>query len=201
MEARWHHRLSTDVDVFTSQSRMVDIMDSFIQQVQQEKWVDRGVAIEQIFGVTGLIGKTPYGEFSIFGNPNVFEIVRTMDEIDGTGIYAQRTAEILIRKIRARLIRTALYYSRDAYDIVVASLYDPKEFKLVLDKLTLVEINSLEFDRLRDDVYIKDLEELIQPAFPQIVENLQTYLFDVLTQRTSRENLLRILNLGHHFPI
>ena len=200
LEARWHHRLSTDVDLFTSETKMVDLIDPFIQHARDETWVERGVTIEQTLGVRGLIGKTPFGEFSIFGNPNIFEIVRTFDEIENTGIFAQRTAEILIRKIRARMIRNAVYYSRDAYDVVVASLYVPNEFKLALDKLTQVETKSLEFDQQRADVYIKDLGELIQPAFPQIVENLQTYLFDVLIQRISRDELLRKINLEHQFP-
>ena len=200
LEARWQHRLVKDVALFVSAKHMVELLDSFIKKVNEENWIDRGIKIEQIFGVSGVIGCTPHGQFSIFGSPSVFERACSNEDVEGTGIYAQRTAEILIRKIRARMIRTAVYYSRDAYDVVVACLYAPDEFKLVLDKLTPVETNALEFDQQRDDVYIKDLEELIQPAFPQIVENLQSYLFDVLTQRTSREDLLRILDLHRHFP-
>ena len=200
LEARWQHRSVNDVALFVSTKHMVELVDSFIEKVSEENWIDRGIKIEQIFGVSGVLGYTPHGQFSIFGSPNVFKTARSDEDVEGSGVFAQRTAEILIRKIRARMIRTSHYYSRDAYDIVVASLYVPEEFKLVLDKLTPVEINALKFDQQRDDVYIKDLEELIQPAFPQIVENLQSYLFDVLTQRTSREDLLRILNLDLHFP-
>ena len=98
------------------------------------------------------------------------------------------------------MIRTTVYYSRDAYDVVVACLYAPDEFKLVLETLTMLETSALELDRQRDDVYINDLEELIQPAYPQIVENLQSYLFDVLTQRKTREEMLRVLELDLQFP-
>lgn len=99
------------------------------------------------------------------------------------------------------MMQTASACARDAYDVVVASLFEPNEMRLVFDTLTLLERKSLEFDRQRTDVFIKDHEELIQPAFPQIVENLPTFLFDVLTQRISRDDLLQKLNLGHQFRV
>lgn len=200
LEARWHHRLSTYIDLFTNEEGMVEFIDPLLRLVNTDKWVSRGISVEQIFGVSGLIGNTQHGEFSIHGNPSIFENARTDEEIEGTGIYAQSTSEILIRKVRARMLRTTLYYSRDAYDIVVASLYAPNELKLVVDNLTTLERNSIKFDRQRTDVRIRDLEELIQPKFPQIVESLQTYLFDVLTGRMRREDFQRILDLDEEFP-
>lgn len=200
LEARWHHRLSTDIDLFTNEEGMIEFIDPLLRIVNSDKWVGRGISIEQVFGISGLIGNTPHGEFSIHGNPNTFENARTDDEIEATGIFAQSISEILIRKIRARMLRTALYYSRDAYDIVVATLYAPNDLKFVLENLTNLERESLEFDRQRTDVRIRDLAELIQPKFPQIVENLQDYLFDVLTERMYREDFQRILNLDEESP-
>ena len=93
-----------------------------------------------------------------------------------------------------------MYYSRDAYDVVVATLYAPNELKLVLDNLNILEKDSLEFDRHRTDLQIRDLEDLIQPKFPQIVANLQSFLMDVLTRRIHREDLLDSLGLNEAFP-
>lgn len=200
LEARWHHRLSTDVDLFTNEESMFEFIEPFIRLANTDDWLNRGIGIEQIFGASGVIGTTPHGEFSIHGNPNIFANAVSEDEIEGTGIFAQSTPEILLRKIRARMIRTALYYSRDAYDVVVATLYAPNELKLVLDKLNILEKDSLEFDRHRADLQIRDLEDLIQPQFPQIVDNLQSFLFNVLTRRIHREDLLNILSLDPEFP-
>ena len=200
LEARWHHRLSTGVSLFTSEKCMAESIDAFIQLARSETSVCGGICIEQLFVGTGVLGSTSYGEFSIFGNPNVFADARTEEEIKGTGVFAQSTPEILLRKIRARMLRTALYYSRDAYDVVVATLYAPNELKLVLDNLNPLETESLEFDRHRTDLQIRDLEDLIQPKFPQIVDNLQSFLFDVLTRRFHREDLLNILDLDQEFP-
>ena len=200
LEARWHHRLSTDVDLFTNEEGMFEFIDPFIRLANTDTWLKQGIGIKQIFGAYGVIGNTPYGEFSIHGNPNIFENAHTEEEIEGTGIFAQSTPEILLRKIRARMLRTALYYSRDAYDVVVATLYAPNELKLALDNLNTLENDSLEFDRYRTDLQIRDLEDLIQPKFPQIVDNLQSFLFDVLTGRIHREALLNFLDLDSEFP-
>ena len=200
LAARWRHRLSTDVDLFTSEEAIFELIDPFIRLANTDKWLSRGIGIEQIFSASGVIGSTPHGEFSIHGNPNIFANARTEDEIEGTGIFAQSTPEILIRKVRARMLRTALYYSRDVYDVVVAILYAPNELKRVLDSLNNLEKNSLEFDRHRTDLQIRDLEDLIQPKFPQIVDNLQSFLFDILTRRIHREELLNILDLDEEFP-
>lgn len=200
LEARWHHRLSTDVSLFTNEEGMFEFIDPFIRLANTDDWLNRGIGIEQIFGASGVIGTTPHGEFSIHGNPNIFANAVSDDEIERTGIVAQSTPEILLRKIRARMIRTTLYYSRDAYDVVVAMLYAPNELKLVLDNLNILEKDSLEFDRHRSDLQIRDLEDLIQPQFPQIVDNLQSFRFNVLTRRIHREDLLNILGLDPEFP-
>ena len=200
MEARWQHRSSNEVNLFLSEQNMVDLLDPLIQTVKEKKRVEQGIKIEQIFVNLGLLGRTIHGRFSIFGTRNHFEPVRSTDVVKGTKVQVQRTAEILIRKIRTRMMRSASACARDAYDVVVTSLFEPNELRLVLDKLTLLERKSLEFDRQRADIYIKDHEELIQLAFPQIIEDLPTYLFDVLTQRISRDDLLRKLNLNHQFP-
>lgn len=200
LEARWHHRLSTDVSLFTNEEGMFEFIDPFIRLANTDEWLNRGIGIEQIFGASGVIGTTPHGEFSVHGNPNIFANAVSDDEIERTGIVAQSTPEILLRKIRARMIRTTLYYSRDAYDVVVAMLYAPNELKLVLDNLNILEKDSLEFDRHRSDLQIRDLEDLIQPQFPQIVDNLQSFLFNVLTRRIHREDLLNILGLEPEFP-
>ncbi len=200
LEARWHHRLSIGVSFFAREECVGEFIDSFIQQASSDRWVSRGICIEQIFVGNGVLGGTPNGKFSIFGNPNAFKDARSEEEIEGTGIFAHSTPEILLRKIRARMLRTALYYSRDAYDVVVANLYSPDELKLVLDNLNTLEKDSLEFDRHRSDLQIRDLEDLVQPKFPEIVENLQSFLFDVLTRRIHREDLLNILDLDQEFP-
>ena len=139
LEARWHHRLGTEVNFFTSEERMLKLIDPFIQLTNTEKWANRGVCIEQIFGAFGVIGNTPFGEFSIYGSPNYFEnSPRTDEEVEGTGVYAQSTSEIILRIMRARMIRTTFYYSQDAYDVVVAILKAPKELKFVVKNLTEV---------------------------------------------------------------
>lgn len=199
LEARWQHRLSTNVNLFVSEQNMFDLLDPLIQKVQEKKWINQGIKIEQIFGTFGLLGHTRYGRFSVFGSPNIFENACTTETVKGTRVHLQETAEILIRIIRRRMMRTAFSNGCDAYDIVVASLIEPRALRLVLDRLTLLEHKSIEFDRQRGDVHIKDFEELIQPAFPQIIEDLPTHLCDVLTQRISRDDLLRKLNLFHKF--
>lgn len=200
LEARWQHRCSSDVNLFVSEQNMIDFLDPLIQTVKEKKWVDRGIKVEQLFVNLGLIGRTVHGGFSIFGTRNIFEAACSNDVVKGTKVHVQRAAEILFRKIRTHMMQTASACARDAYDVVVANLFEPNELRLVLDTLTLLERKSLEFDRQRVDGFIKDQEELIQPAFPQIVEALPTFLFDVLTQRISRDDLLRKLNLSHQFP-
>lgn len=179
---------------------MLKFIDPFIQLTNTEKWANRGVCIEQIFGAFGVIGNTPCGEFSIYGSPSFSENSRTDEEVEGTGVYSRSTSEILLRIVRARMIHTTLYYSRDAYDVVVAILIAPKELKLVLENLTFLERVSLEFDRQRTDVRIRDLEELIQPKYPQIVVNLQAHLFNALTEKMCSEDFQRILNLDEESP-
>ena len=172
LAARWHHRHSTDIDLFFDAQTCADVpVDEVIEgfrslekQGQIEKLEihpSRGFSCERI--------PTP---LSFFATEQVSP-VRISDEREAnTGIGTETSAEILVKKVRARMIRNPRYLPRDAYDFVVAHVEEPEVVEQVFQVLSLEERRILAYDAHRDSIQLTDADRIISPAYPGLLDPL-----------------------------
>jgi len=177
LAARWRHRISTDIDLFTTSDEWMRV---------------RARLVEHLQGMTDLrIGVYPSmvscelpdgGRFSFSGSDSVMADPLSAEFEATTGIGLHDTAEILARKIRARMVNSRSYLVRDAYDVVCARIYEPQALGRVLRTLEPQELLSLEYDGKQPSLPFDESQPLMRPTYPSLADaaSLRKALFDAL---------------------
>ena len=131
LEARWHHRRSTDLDFFTTGS-----VGDELFYYHREKIIDdlRQLAHDGIIDSADVyltrnevlhfrIGTTPVsiGRVAMYHSDPCDEVE------EETGVILSGTRDILTKKLHNRLEGNYIYVARDAYDFAVARLEAPDD--------------------------------------------------------------------------
>ena len=131
LEARWHHRTSTDLDFFALGRHADTVFYECLDDMKADltRFALDGVISEQGIRLTGRtivhfrIGDTPvsFGRVDLFhGDPR--------DEVEyDTGVILSATRDILAKKMYNRLGCNQLATERDAYDFAVARTVTPDD--------------------------------------------------------------------------
>ena len=173
LAARWHHRHSTDIDLFFDARTHADVpLDEIIQgfrALESQGQIER-LEIHPPRGFSCERANTP---LSFFSTEQVTP-VRISDQREAnTGIGTETSAEILVKKVRARMIRNPRYLPRDAYDFVVAHVEDPHAVDQVFRVLSLEEKRILAYDAHGHTIQLTDADRIISPAYPDLLNPLQ----------------------------
>ena len=192
LAARWHHRVSVDIDLFTSEAIYRRIKPALDHRVEQ--WNADGAFAEVRIHPSVVHCHLSDGlEFSIAGSDNVTIRPISNEREAVTGVPLQSTAEIIARKIRARMINRASYVVRDAYDLVCCSEFDACGFKEAMGALTKGEQAALKYDAGRASLTLDSTHRLIDPVHAEFndAERLRKRLFEVLEsyRREARRKL------------
>ena len=182
LAARWHHRLSVDIDLFTSDATYRRIKPALDRRAEQWK-VHAAFDEVRIHPSVVHCHLSDGLEFSIAGSDDV-TLRPLSNELEAvTGVRLQSTAEIITRKIRARMINRESYVVRDAYDVVCCSEFDPQGLKEAMEALTRGERATLKYDSGRASLALDATQQLIDPVHAELddAERLRKRLFDVLT--------------------
>ena len=185
LAARWKHRLSTDIDLFTSTEGWQAVRRSVVQAL-----TDAGVK----FALHASLVVCDLGDgraFSIGGSDSITADPGSGGREESSGLPTQTTAEIVARKIRARMVNETRYLIRDAYDVVCCRIYDARAFKQALSALHPDEAAALQYDAGRADVALDWSQALIAPAHPGLADPgvLRTALFEALGGSLTDERL------------
>ena len=145
LAARWHHRLSVDIDLFTSHANYRRIKPALDRRAQEWK-ADATFSEVRIHPSVVHCHLSDGLEFSIAGSDDVTPRPLSNEREAATGVRLQSTAEIIARKIRARMINRESYVVRDAYDVVCCLEFDPQSLDEALGALTQGERAALKYD-------------------------------------------------------
>lgn len=182
LAARWHHRLSVDIDLFTSSATYRRIKPALDHRAKSWK-ADSTFAEVRLHPTVVHCHLSDGLEFSIAGSDDVTLRPLSNEREAVTGVRLQSTAEIIARKIRARMINRESYVVRDVYDVVCCSEFDPQGLKEAMEALTRVERATLKYDSGRASLALDATQQLIDPVHAELddAERLRKRLFDVLT--------------------
>ena len=182
LAARWHHRLSVDIDLFTSNASYRRIKPALDRRA--ERWKADATFAEVRVHPTVIHCHLSGGlEFSIAGSDDVTLLPLSIEREAATGVRLQSTAEIIARKIRARMINRESYVVRDAYDVVCCLEFDPQALNEALGALTHGERAALKYDSASNRLALDAKQPLINPVHAGFhdAEYLRERLFEVLT--------------------
>ena len=201
LAARWHHRFSTVIDLFFDEGQCPNMpLASIFREFRQ--LVEHGEVSElNIFPQRGLIGEIQATPFSFFATRQVTSARLSTETIGGVGIAAESSAEILCKKIRARMIRSPAYLIRDVYDLVVAFAEDRDAVDQSFRHLTTDERSILRFDA--QGITLSTNPGIRDPAYPGLLnpaDNLLAFARAAFTQVFNEQRVLQLKALRETAP-
>lgn len=185
LEARWDHRISTDLDLFISPRNLgvaYDAMSGRLYPMLSDALRTEGISIEETNLVMGresvfLGGNCADGTPWSLAEMHYSHPDQPMAEsVDGTGIRAATITETMMGKIvgRAYVANESPDDSdkqpipiRDCYDICVCAALEPEVLARVLDVIP-VDARTRIARNLRDaprDLHLRDEKPLINPTW------------------------------------
>ena len=187
LAARWHHRDSTDIDLFVSPATMVALTNEkrmfyHAVQVQLENWGK--VNIDAVSGfLSGKVCQTPC---TVAASEFISNHRQASIKVGATNFQAATNQEILSGKIQGRMhrrgVRPASTPIRDLYDIVVAAHLDPGVVDRILREITpkgrVVIADDLR--RLPGNLHETDSKPIINPQYQINLEGLPALVADAV---------------------
>lgn len=173
LAARWEHRVSTDIDLFTDFERYRQTIAGQREQVAASLRMLVGTAAAGAVEVERgwLRLQFPEAPAALMTIPRPTIQDPCSEWVRGTEVRTESTAEILARRSRVAF-STSAFTARDLYDILVAGERDPEALRRVLASVTdseraaiASELRALPSDWTGD-------EPVREPAQPELLRDL-----------------------------
>ncbi len=174
LAARWHHRVSMDIDLFTDRERYMERVAGRREEVR--------AALEALVAEAGegavevergwLRVHFPEGPAALMTIPRPTVRDAYVQYVQGTGMPMESTAEILARKLQSRILDLGVFTDRDLYDLLVARERDPQALRRVLASITEAERAAIASELGALPPHWSSGEPVREPARPEFLDNL-----------------------------
>ena len=174
LEARWHHRLSTDIDLFAPRPYLSSMMKVPPDRIEAELHA-RAAPSQQAdvaVGATHLRCVVAGVPVSLSGTRGFWEEDHDPCVEASTGMPLASSADILLRKMQGRTLAQSRAVARDAYDFVIARAVDPISFRDAIVHLDEGEAEAIAqtFEVLADAPPRTEGRGVEAPAYPAVLE-------------------------------
>ena len=143
LQARWKHRISTDIDLFVSTEIFNSVVGKSSEQLESDlygvhdvdherSWVDVNVVYCEIDGVELTV--MPSGSFVSQASGYV---------IPGTSLKTESTATILNKKLVGRMVQGEAFEIRDLFDLYTAIQRDRRALEDAIRPIPRRSIDSI----------------------------------------------------------
>ena len=174
LEAHWHHRRSTDLDLFAPVPYLSRLMKVSKDQIDREL---QGLAVpshpvDASLGARHLRCVVAGVPVSLSGTRGFWTEDHDPCVEVSTGVPLAASADILLRKMQGRALAQGRAVARDAYDFVVAQAFDPVSFRDALAHLDEEQAQAVAetFDALADTPPRAEGRGVDAPVYPVILE-------------------------------
>ena len=174
LAARWQHRVSTDIDLFTDLDRYQEAIVG-----QREKVASRLRSLVANAGEGSVevergwlrvrFAEAPAALMTI-PRPTIREPYT--EWVRGAGVPTESTAEILARKVQSRILDLGAFTARDLYDLLVAREQDPEALRRVLASVTAEERSAIASELRGLQRNWTGDEPIHEPAQPELLRGL-----------------------------
>ena len=174
LAARWRHRVSTDIDLFTD-----------IQHYREKILARRDdvtAALERLVGGNGdgavevergwLRVGFREGPASLMTIPRPTLIDDYTESAAGTDIPTESSAEILARKLQSRILELGEITERDLYDFLASERHDPESLRRALASVTAGERAAIASELRTLPAGWSGGEPVREPAWPELAHDL-----------------------------
>lgn len=145
LAARWKHRESFDIDIFTSAKIYASAAAELVKAASLWQRLPEFSEV-RLFPTVIHCNLADGMEFSCGGSDDITSGAESLDVEASTGMGTQSSAEIIVRKLRARMVNTQAYLIRDVYDVVCCAIHDFDALNHALSFLQEHEISAILFD-------------------------------------------------------
>ena len=166
LAARWKHRHSTDVDLFTGHEAYANLYrnsDRFSVDIELHTKAVEQLGVGHRYTLIALRD----GEITVLATTSLTDQPISGDNVRGTHVLLETNAEILAKKLTYRLAEYHIFVPRDLYDIAVAERLDPE----ALDT-ALAAIPRPTLDDIRNELHLlpagwadEHRQPLLQPVY------------------------------------
>ena len=172
--ARWHHRVSTDIELFTDGERYTDRVASRRDEVAAALEVLVAEAGEGAVEVERgwLRVHFPEGPAAVMTIPRPTVRDAYVQYVRGPDIPTESTAEILARKLQSRILDLGVFTDRDLYDLMVAQERDPEALRRVLASITAAERAAVAGELRALPCHWSSGEPVREPMHPELLDDL-----------------------------
>ena len=180
LAARWAHRHSTDVELFTDQEsyvRLWERRDAFRRAIEQRAGPAEVLTVLRWNTKIVLRG----GEITLFTSLPATAEPRSEDTVRGTRVPLETNAEILAKKLAGRMLDSEKLVVRDLYDFAVARHHDPAAVKTAMTHIDVSDLRQLghELKSLPDGwMRRSDQRPLLRPAHPKEARDPAPFVAD-----------------------
>ena len=174
LAARWRHRVSTDIDLFTDHQR-------FTERVARRR-EEVAAALEALVADAGegavevergwLRVHFPEGPAALMTIPRPTVRDAYVEYAQGTDILTESTAEILARKLQSRILDLGVFTDRDLYDLLVAQERDAEALQRVLASITGAERAAIASELRALPAHWSSGEPVREPACPELLHDV-----------------------------
>lgn len=184
LAARWQHTRSTDIDLFFARDAVERLPLGAVLEGFERLSAASEVAGMLVYPGQGFHCRRGSTPISFMATDLLLPGTGADEFVADSGVRAEPSAEILLKKIRARMLRGEGYLARDAYDFVVAHVEEPDAVAAALDALATHERAALAYDGRAAHLPIEVDHRVANPAYRRLADStevLERYLRLALT--------------------
>ncbi len=178
LAARWQHRVSTDLDLFTEQRAFA----AHIYRQAHSFWP----RASELFDVVDL-GREHFGArwrgiditVSTAWCSALLDVRERSDEALA-GVPLETNEAILVRKMQGRMYGLGMFTERDVYDLASAAQHDPAALNAALSALTEEERTYIGRELRLSKQWDQPQKRLLSPAHPTVAGNLRVAAVEIV---------------------
>lgn len=170
LAARWKHRHTTNIDLFFDELKCPSNTRDTVVAAVIQRLGDQAENSMAVYS-DGLVCKTPFGPLSINGTDRLIDTEDSSQRENVGNLLTESSSEILLKKIRGRILNNREYSVRDLYDVVSAFLLDEVALLLALLELESGERQTLEYAVSRELIIGIEKKTLLKPKFKLLLDD------------------------------
>ena len=143
LQARWEHRISTDLDLFSPHKNFHDVVQTKASQMEPELCTIPGVDATKTWVEASSISCVVDGvELTVLP-------AESLDHEDsgcvvpGTTLFTETTTAILYKKMLLRMLAGGAYEARDIFDLYTAIEKDPEALRRAINLIPQHSLNNI----------------------------------------------------------
>lgn len=143
LQARWNHRVSTDIDLFTSFTTFKSVIAESADALERDLYAISEIDNKRTWVEVSSIYCVVDGVELTIMSTNALLSEQSGNIVSGTAIETETTAAILNKKIVGRMLGGHVFEIRDVFDLYTAIAKDPESLSKAIQPVPQRSLDSI----------------------------------------------------------